>query len=177
MPAESALTDLGRELLADLPGNLQSTPEYRALCHVWAKESERLEGYGARIRDNAITTRVDEWGLPWWEAYYSLSGAGTVDERKAAVQAAASAEVGGDPSGLRWKQDLIDRLGLGWSYEEDGPGTIRITVPWVPGSDAFNRAEVVARRFTPAAWVVIVQSEGGFILDQSQMDQEPFHPS
>lgn len=179
MPAEAMLTDLGREMLASQPSWFREDPDNRAVIHAHAKEMERADAQAQSVRDNLIAERADELGLPWWEYLLRTTEAPeglTVTDRRARVLSVLLAMTN-EPAGSNWEAAGNRLIGPSWTYDEEDPYTIRLTVPWAAGSPTFLLLERRLREFTPAHLDLIVGSEGGFILDESQLDQEPFHPS
>lgn len=171
------------EMLHDLPPYLRSDPDVQAIIYSQARELDRLEASIEQVRDELFGSTATS-ALSLWEAQLGLPinpGNRTIAERQAAVQVhlrSLSASAGTD-----WVAALTVRLGAGWRYLEysadnpDGPpeGTVRIILPQVPDSTTFNDIERFARTITPAHLDIEVVSEGGFILDHSELDEEVFH--
>lgn len=180
MPSPAALTDLSRDLLDDLPPRVVEDPDIRAVIHCFAKESERQRALAERVRDNLIPARVDSLGLPWWERLFRLPDPSllTEAERKALVLS-RSQQTAPRVSAKAFSEDMDALVGSGsWEYEEDYPA-IRVKVPYAPASDAYERLEKGIRQLAtfPCHLDVILENVDGFLLDQSQLDQEPFHES
>jgi len=171
------MTPEGIELLNELPGWAQNEPLYRAACHLAAKESALMRQRLEDIRDSLIPNRRGVVLLEAWEVLTMLPrnpDDQTVTERWDAVIARLRRAVE-DPSGFSWVASVTEQIGLGWSYVEEAPDTIRVTVPWQPGSEQFVLAGRVLEKMKPAAWKIVLGSEEGFVLDLSELDKEPFH--
>lgn len=173
------LTAAAEEKLRELPGWAQSAPEHVALCIVTANEGERQEQMAKEVRDGMIPSRANALTLPLWETALKLTVnpvGQTVEERRATVNARLE-QAAADPSGVSWEARITRFIGPTWTYKEEEPQTIRVTVPWQPGSPEFQFAKRLFRREIAAAWELILQSAEGFILDLSELDNEPFHAS
>jgi hypothetical protein len=180
MPSVGAITDLGWELLDDLPPRVFEDPDIRAVVHCAAKESDRQRELAERVRDNLIPARLDLLGLPWWEYLFKLPapGAATEAQRRERVLT-KTRQTSPRVSAKNFKADMDGMVGEGnWEYEEDWPA-IRVFVPYKPGSEAFLLVENQIRNLTtfPAHLDVILENVEGFVLDESQLDQDPFHAS
>lgn len=174
---ERALTARADEMLRELPGWAQSAPEHKAVCVAYANEGQRQEAMAREVRDGLIPQRANALTLPLWETMLKLTvspSGQTVEERRATVNARLE-QAAADPSGVSWEVRITRFLGPTWTYKEEEPQTIRATVPWQPGSAEFQFAKRLFRREIPAAWELILQSEEGFILDLSELDNEAFH--
>lgn len=173
------MTPLGRQILNEMPGWAQGEPLYRAAAHIWAKESERMMARAEEVRDAAVPAKGLPLLLEVWEASLHLPRnppeLTTAQRWEAAI--ARLRRVIEDPSGFSWVKRVTEQIGLGWTYEEEAPNIIKVTVPWEPGSDRFVFALTVLEAERPAAWKIVMGSEEGFILDQSKLDKEPFHPN
>lgn len=177
MPSLASMTPEGRAILNELPGWAQFDPMYRAAAHIAAKESALMRERLGAVRDGLIPAREDLLLLEAWEALTLLPrnpGGKSTAERWAAVLGRLRRAVE-DPSGLSWVAHVTEQIGEGWTYEEEPPNVLRVTVPWSPGSERFLLAERVLERMKPAAWLLILESAEGFILDKSKLDKEPFH--
>lgn len=178
MPALEALTPLGRQILNELPGWAQNDPLYRAAAHIWAKESELMQGRAAEVRDAAIPSQKNPLLLEVWEVSLHLPRnppEKNEAERWEAVLARLRRAIE-DPSGTSWVKRVTEQIGLGWTYEEKAPDIIEVTVPWPAGSERFIFARAILEAEIPAAWELVIGSAEGFTLDQSKLDVEPFHP-
>lgn len=182
-PRPDLLTDLGREFIAMLPPVLRDDPDYIAVMHCAAKEMERLRATAEQARAELNPQTAGDVGLAFWEALLRLpvrpSGL-TVDDRRTRVIARYHS-LDGDPSGVSMADRITQRIGGAlWSYEEHIPGdgaspaaqTLRIHLPWEPASPDWNNALVVIREEVPAELALSFVSDGGFRLDESQMDVE-----
>lgn len=184
MPSEAALTDLGRELIDSLPSYLRDVPESRALCHVFAKESERAEAAAETVRDRLTIMNADAAGLTFWERILRITPApmAALETRRASALATYRA-LDGDAAGLTWEEKVNGVMaGTGWSYAAHNPAdigspavhTVRITAG-VPASALPDLLRRIGE-FTPAHVLLEIVSQDGFVLDQSQLDIQPFHP-
>lgn len=179
MPSWAAMTPLGLEMLRELPGWIQEDPDLRAIVHCHAKETERQLTMLAAIRDDCIVLRATARGLEWWETYYGMTVAPvgwTVEQRRVAVLA----RITRDPplsSGLSWQNQLNGLIGEGWTYEEDSAAfKIEMEIPYPPGSDTFKLVREQVPRFAswPCHLELVLSSVEGFVLDLSELDEEPF---
>lgn len=132
----------------------------------------------AEVRDGLIPEREGPLLLEAWEAMVKLprDPAGLTTQERWAVVIGRLRRAIEDPSGLSWVARVTEQIGSGWTYKEEAPNILRVTVPWEPGSERFLLAEAVIDRMKPAAWRLILGSEKGFVLDKSKLDKEPFHP-
>jgi hypothetical protein len=171
------LTEDAEEKLRELPGWAQNAPEHKALCQVYANEGARQREFAQRVRDGMIPVQANDLTLPWFETMLRLTvnPPGLTEAERRDLVIARLLQAPSDPSGLTWEDRITSFLGPSWSYVEEEPLTIRATVPWQPGSSQFALAKRILRKEIPAAWELIVQSAEGFILDLSELDNEPFH--
>jgi hypothetical protein len=181
MPAESALTPLGVTFRSWLPVILRDSPDHLAVLHCCARELERLEAKIEQVRAQFFPQTADIL-LKVYEAELktTIEPAGaTLDERRQTVLAMLR-KMKATPSGLDWQENVTRLIGAGWSYSEhdvDEPGsppayTIRVELPFPPSSSRYAQVERLLRDITPAHLDLLVVFTGGFILDQSQLDQE-----
>lgn len=179
MPALSAMTEEGRAILNELPGWSQADPMYRAMAHIAAKESALMRERLAAVRDSAIPKLEGALLLEAWEVLVKLPRApeGKSEGERWTDVLARLRRIVEDPSGISWVARVTEQIGSGWTYEEEAPNVLRVTVPWPPGSEAFLFAERVLERMKPAAWRLIIGAAEGFVLDKSKLDKEPFHSS
>lgn len=177
MPTLESMTPLGRRILNEMPGWAQSEPLYRASAHIWARESERMLAKAQEVRDAAIPALMVPLVLEVWELMVMLprnpAGKSTAERWEAVIGRLRRAIE--DPAGVSWVARVTEQIGLGWSYVEEAPNIIRVTVPWAPGSEQFLFAARVFDEEKPAAWEVVYGSDEGFVLDKSKLDLEPFH--
>lgn len=174
-PRPDLMTDLGWELLETLPPVLRGDPDMRAIIHCQAKEAERVEGAIEFVRAQANPLTAGDVGLMWWAALLRVPSIGVPEAelRTAVINRIRAYEV--DPAGAAWVTRVSKRIGTeAWSYEENEPDpqTIRVFLPYAPGSLAFQNARRAIEEETPSEQELVFVSSGGFILDQSQMDVE-----
>lgn len=173
------MTDLGREMLGDLPGWLRDDPDTRAVVHCHAKETERQLAAAEAIRDDCIPLRASSRGLAWWERYFGMTiepSGWSVEQRRTAVLARLRREPPVS-SGLAWQEAVTDLIGGGWEYVEyPSEHKITLVVSYPPGSEAFELVEQQVPRLPswPAHLELEVVSVEGFVLDLSELDAEPF---
>lgn len=178
MPSLEVMTPLGRQILNELPAWAQNEPLYRAAAHIWSKESERMQERARQVRDAAVPAAKSPLLLRVWETMLHLPIEPPEKnelERWEAVLARLRRAIE-DPSRTGWIARVTEQIGLGWVYEEEGPDVIKVTVPFPAGSERFIFARSVLEAEIPAAWQLVLGSSGGFTLDQSKLDKEPFHP-
>lgn len=170
------------EMLGDVPPFLHGDPDIRAVIYCHAKESDRKRTTLDHLRRQFFPQHADELGLPWWEKLLRITVAPvgwTVEQRRAAVIAHLR-RANATTSGLSWAQTVTTFVGPGWTYAEhdpDDPGspppyTIRVTLPFSPGSSPYAQIEALLRDITPAHLDLALIYEEGFELDSSQLDQE-----
>jgi hypothetical protein len=177
MPSLAALTPLGLKMIASRPGWSADDPDMRAVAHVEAKEIERMQERAEEVRDGMIPHRSNLLVLPLWETLLKLTinPAGTSENQRREIVEAGLRRAVADPSGLTWEERVTELIGPSWAYQEEPEQTIKVTVPWKPGSSQFIFAQRVLERERPAAWELTVEFEEGFVLDLSKLDAEQFH--
>lgn len=179
MPAYSALTDLGLEMLGEIPPWMRDDPDIRAVVHCHAKETERQQEMAAAVRDDCIPLRAGSRGLAWWEQYFGMTiepVGQTEEQRRTAILGRIKREppLG---SGLSWKAMLTSMIGEGWTYEEfPEDAKIRVEIPYPPGSEVFEivSAQLPLLPSWPCHLELELGSAKGFVLDLSDLDSEPF---
>lgn len=182
--APLTLTEHARELLDDIPPQLREDPDVRAVLYCYAKEAALLDAAAEHVRDQFFPSTADAL-LPAWEAILGLAinpVGRTVAQRRDDVTAAVLRSVTSG-SGRSWEADMLTLAGAGVSYQEFdrqdtgnpvAAHTIRVTVPYPPGSDTFLLVARLLREITPANTAIQLQSTAGFRLDASQLDQQAF---
>jgi hypothetical protein len=177
MPAVSALTARGRELLAELPSWAQEDPDVRAVIHVYAREAARLDEFVAELREDLFPGRATERGLAWWEALFGITPAddASVAARRAAALKGFQRSLG-DSAGSAWEENVTGILGSGWTYAEEDPSTDPYEVTIEVALEAGQLAGLAAklRSITPAHIHLNIVTGDGFILDISELDVESF---
>lgn len=182
MPDPALLTDLGREFRDSAPVILRNSPEHLAVWHSYAKELERLEAKIEQVRAQFWPQTADIL-LGVYEAILKITVGGpvgaTLEERRDLVLTYLR-KLASTPAGSDWVANVTELVGAGWSYEEHDPAnpssppadTIRVHLPFAPSSGRYAQTERLLRDITPAHLDIILTYSGGFILDQSQLDQE-----
>lgn len=177
-PSPALLAGSARALrmLRELPPWCQDDPDIRAAVYCYAKEAERAEAEMDHLAAQFFPTLADELGLPWWERLVRITGdpgTQTVAQRRDAVVAYLQ-KMSSSPSGLDWASNVTRLIGPGWSYTE-GPEdyTLHVTLPFPPTSSNYQAVERLLHDITPAHLDLVLGFSGGFILDASQLDQEP----
>lgn len=172
------LTADHREVLEQIPGWAQDAPEHQALAIVFANESARMRTKAQEVRDGMIPVRANALTLPLWELMLKLQvnppGLGVAERRGLVIGKLLAAPP--DPSGTTWQQRVTSIIGPTWTYEEEAEQTIKVSVPWGTGTQEFQLARRVLRATIPAAWELNLVSEGGFILDESELDEQQLDP-
>lgn len=175
------LTERGEEYRSWLPERLRDSPDHLAVIHAQSRELDRLEAAIEQVRVQFFPQTADIL-LGLWERVLGLtvepSGV-TIAERRGYVIARLRA-LASTPEGRDWVANVSSMVGPGWEYEEHVPGdvtsppenTIRVTLPYPPTSSLYQQTERLIRDITPAHLDLIVTFSGGFVLDQSQLDQE-----
>lgn len=184
MPDPAVLTDLGRSMLADLPGFLRDDPDYQGVIHAYAKEIELLEGRLQGMVGEFFAQTATEKGMRIWEAELQLpiEPAGRTLEERRTIVLAYLARLSGDPSGRSWVENVTQLIGPGWTYVEHDPHdplgppeyTLRIHLNLDPGSPRWGDIYRLLREITPAHLELALVGEGGFVLDISHLDEETF---
>lgn len=183
MPADSAITALGWQMLDQLPPIVRDDPTIRAIIHVQAREAERRQATIAEVRDQLFPQRATI-GLQFWEAMLGIepNPAGqSYTERGQTVLGYLSA-VRNSGRGRDWEAAVTRFIGSNsWSYEEydpdnptasPPPDTIRVTLPYTPGSAGYHQAVAFIRAISPAKDDFIFTFSGGLLLDASLLDQD-----
>lgn len=182
MPDVALLTDLGREFRDMAPVIFRDSPEHLAVWHATAKELERLEAAIETVRAQFFPQTADVLlGVYEGELGITIGGppGATLDERRNLVLTYLR-KLAGTPAGADWVENVTRLVGAGWTYEEHDPDdptsppayTLRIHLPFPPSSGRYAQAENLIRDITPAHLDIVLSYTGGFLLDQSQMDQE-----
>jgi hypothetical protein len=183
VPDPALLTDRGREWLDDMPLPLRDDPDAQAVVHCYAKESERQQETLDRVLRQMFPQLADALGLPIWEFLLriTIEPAGwTVQQRVDAVVVILR-KLKKTPTGAVWQQRVTDLVGSGWTYREHDPTgaepqpppyTILIELSVPANTALYALTERVLRVITPAHLDLVVTPSGGFVLDQSQLDQQ-----
>lgn len=181
MPDPALLTPLGIRFRDAAPTVLRDDPDYLAIWHADARECERLAVKIELVRSNFFPQTADLL-LKVWEVQVgtTIAPAGkTLGERRQIV-AAKLLQMSGDGSGLAWQANVSALIGNDWSYEEHIPGdpttppedTIRVRLAFPPDSGRYRLVEELLGEITDAHVDIVLVSSGGFVFDQSQLDQE-----
>lgn len=120
MPADSAITALGQEMIDDLPPVFRADPTLRAILHVQAKEAERRREYINQVRNEVIPQLAGDTGLAIYEYILGLNvqAGQTLEERRTSVMGFLQGVV---TTGEEWVAALDRILPVGWSFEEYAP--------------------------------------------------------
>lgn len=167
--------------MARLPAVFHDSPEHLAMVHCLANEMDRLDARIEIVRRQFFPQTADVL-LKVWELMVrvTIEPVGvSVEERRATVLAQLRRMLA-SPQGRDWVANVTQLVGPGWSYEEHDPddvgsppeNTVRIRLPFPPSSSSYARAEALIRDITPAHVDLEVGFIGGFVLDESQLDQE-----
>jgi hypothetical protein len=177
------LNATGLAMLHDIPPRLRQAPEFQAVMHCASQEVVLMDAAASLVRDQFNPLRATLL-LKAWEALLrtTVEKPGmTVDDRRSVVIALHRKSTR-RPTGSDWEASVTDLVGSGWTYQEHDaddpdsppPYTIRVELPFPPTSDRYAQTEALLRDITPAAWDLIVTWPGGFVLDESRLDQEEF---
>lgn len=175
------LTAKGELWRSWLPVVLRDSPDHLAVIHALAVEMELLESRIEEVRRQFFPQHADVL-LKVWEFMLRITiepEGLTIAERREIVLATLR-KMRSTPEGRDWVDNVTALVGAGWTYEEHNPAdagsppvnTVQITLPYPPDSSAYARAEALVRDITPAHLDLVVTFTGGFLLDQSQLDQE-----
>lgn len=181
MPAIEALTARGQQWREWLPVRLRESPDHLAVLHALARECERLEEKIEQVRAQFFPQTADIL-LAAYEAELgtTIEPEGVaLDERRQLVLALL-ARMRSSAAGRDWEADVTRMVGPGWTYEEHDPAdptsppeyTVLVRLPFAPTSSRYAQVERELREMTPAHLDLQVQYSGGFVLDESQLDQE-----
>jgi hypothetical protein len=176
------LTERGELMRSWLPVALQDSPDHLAVVHSYAKELDRAEA--------AIETVLAQFFpqsatvlLPVYERLLGLTVApvGWTEAQRQLAVLSQLARMRSDPAGSTWEANVSRIVGnAGWTYEthdpnsagSPAPNTIRIHLPFAPSSDRYAVTERLIRVITEAHVDLVLTFTGGFVLDESQLDQE-----
>lgn len=180
-PGSPPLTPLGLAFRESAPTVVRNDPDYLSIWHATARECERLADRIEHVRAQFFPRTADDL-LKAWELMVktTVEPEGLTLEERRQIVLARLLRMASDPSGLAWQENVTALVGPGWDYLEHIPGdpsspdtdTIRVYLPYPPGSDRYGLTEALLRDITPAHVDIVLVSLGGFILDESQMDQE-----
>jgi hypothetical protein len=181
-PLESAITDLGWELLEMIPPVLRDDPDVRAVIHCHAREAEYAEGKIEELRNQISPLTATARGLRFWELLLRLpDGSANPDAARRTRILERYAALEGDPSARSWVDRVTGRIGTGeWSYVEHGedPGvptqTLWITLPWPAASVAYNAAIEAIRDETPSELELAFFSSDAGLFDVGEFDVSIF---
>lgn len=181
MPAESALTERGQMFRSWLPVGLRDSPDHLAVLHALAHELDRLEASIETVRAQFFPQTADVLlGVYEHELKLTVEPEGlTLDERRTRVLAMLL-KSRSTPAGTDWQDNVTLLVGSGWTYAEHDPDdpdspseyTVVVRLPFPPASTLYALTERLLREITPAHLDLVVTFAGGFVLDQSQLDQE-----
>lgn len=162
-------------MLGDLPPWVRGDPDIRAAVYCQAKEADRTETELTHLTNQFFPIRADALGLAWWEALVRVAASvGQPVESRRAVVLASLARLIASPSGTRWEETVTSLIGTDYTYVENTPGSyqLRITVPFPPTSGSFVALNTLLDIISPAHLDVVLQFVSGFLVDDSQLDQE-----
>lgn len=170
-----------RAMLDSLPTVLRPAPEFESVQHVLGREFDRFESQMGAVQAQFFPQSATEMGLPVWESLLRITppaGATQASRRENVIALLRQSSAGG----VEWEAGVTALAGPSWAYLEHEPGdaaspdpyTVRVVVPFAPGSDTFLALERRLREITPANTDLVVVSVEGFLLDLSEMDQEAF---
>ncbi len=176
------LTPLGESMLAELPSFLQSSSDFQAIQHSYAKEIERLEEHIKLAAEQANPPKasllLSEWertlGLP-------VEPVGLTEAERRNVLLAFMGSLATDPSGTHWWSVMRILIATGMiavEHEhgvEPGPAAneIHVILPFGEFAPMFGIASRLLRRITPAHIALSVTAAEGFMLDKTLMDHTP----
>lgn len=168
------MTERGLALLEQYPPFLRKAHLIRAICNAAGAE------FAIRDERIAILERdtIPSSALGLLEFYEDMLGLPrqpneTVIARKDRILAFMS-RAGITGSGVDWRRIAAIILGEGWTYEVIDPNNsvLIVKMALVQGTMAAELAESLLRSITPAAMRLDVTYGGGFILDQSRLDED-----
>lgn len=174
---------LTRQHLNELPPVIAEDPDIQAVVQVYALEAERLSARLDLLRANLFVQTADELGLPFLERQLRITvnpvGQTVVQRRETILALLKAVKASGE--GSDWVRLVDGFVGqAGWTYQEHVEGdptsppmyTVRVNLPFAPSGNAYEQVRSRIREVTPAHIALVFSSTGGFLLDQSQMDQE-----
>ena len=162
------LTDLGLQMLAEMPPVLRGSYDYQACVHALSREIALLETSIEQVRSQFNPATADVL-LGAWETQTRLPVGGlgqTLEQRQAAVLVALRQTLGSG-MGSEWEQRVEDLTGSPPVYEEHIPGdptspppnTLRITLPFAPTAAAAAPAPAVTTE------IIDGDGDGSTIID------------
>lgn len=166
------------ETLELLPRYYDLDPNFLGTLTSARAELARVEAMLLALRAGGFPQHADDSYrlLGVWETLLGLPeepGGLTVAQRRNKVLGQYRARKAN--SGEAWQAALSTFMGLTpWAYAENTPDpyTLTVTVGYLPGSDDLGRVTEFLRRITPAHIELVVNSEAGFVVDMSRVDQE-----
>lgn len=183
MPDPALLTPLGIAFRDSAPVVLRDDPDYLGAWHALARECERLAVQVELVRAQFVPDTADLL-LKVWEVQVGTTvepvGKTLADRRQ--IVKARLLMMTSDASGLAWQERVTTLIGPSWTYEEHDPDvptsppgdTLRVTVPFPPTSGRYAMVARMLEEVTPAHVDVVIVYSGGFVLDESQLDQQDF---
>jgi hypothetical protein len=165
-----------------LPAALHESPDHLAVIHSYARELDRVEAAIELVRLQFFPQHATVL-LPVYERILGLTVApvGWTEEQRQLAVLSQLARMRSEPGGATWETNVSKIVGnAGWTYATHDPNdagsppanTILIRLPFPPSSDRYAVTERLIRAITEAHVDLIVTFTGGFVLDQSQLDQE-----
>lgn len=175
------LTERGEMMRSWLPAALQDSPDHLAVIHAYAKELDRVEAAIEVVRTQFFAGQATVL-LPVYESVLGITVAPvgwTVAQRQTAVLGQI-ARMRSTPDGAAWVANVTKIVGAGWTYRTHNPAdgtsppanTILVRLPFAPSSTRYAVTEKLIRSITEAHVDLVVTFTGGFVLDESQLDQE-----
>lgn len=179
------MTELGLAFRDAAPVIYRDSPEHLAQWHCLAKELERVAARIEVVRDQFFPQRASLL-LGVYERLVGVTvnppGVALDDRRRLVL--AGLRKMAGDGSGLAWQDQLTNLIGAGsWDYTEHIPGdsstpaadVVRVSLPFSPATSRFAQVKRFVRDITPAHVDVAYVYSGGFLLDESELDEQQFN--
>ena len=135
------------KLISHLPPVLASVAEYRALCDTVEAELTRLRSMIESVRRELVISTAQDLGLEQWESLLSLTGDGSVAERRAAILSRTALSRPHTVEGLHRR--LTALVGEhGYTLSVCGR-TVKVTVS-LEARGAYTAVATMLREFLPA---------------------------
>lgn len=168
------MTTRGQLLLEQYPPFLRKAHLIRAVCNAAGEEFVTRDIWIEYVERNTIAASATAL-LDFYEDMLGLPNqpGAAVESRKNTILAFMS-RAGITGSGVDWRRIAAIILGEGWTYEVIDPNhsVLIVDMPLLQGTLAAELAEALLRSITPASMRVDVTYGGGFILDESRLDED-----
>jgi len=165
-----------------LPPAIQEVYEVRAVIYALAKEAILADARMTWLIEQIFPQLANHEGLSIAEATLGITmapeGVDLEERREIVMTYLRSFRSSG--SGASWERAVTELIGAGWDYFEHDvddptaadPNTVEIRLPFAPDSDRYAQVQRLLRAITGVGIELSFDTEGGFILDTSDLDVE-----